>query len=382
MKKQNLFSAIAILIALTSLSIQQANARIWRINLQSNYNLAGSIWGDNLGGIATNPVFNNVGNAQLNSLVADNDTLYLEGCPVGLNYPGVTLTHPYVIIGTGYFLDLNANTSNDLLVSRIDYVSFNGGTPGSAGSQLIGVYVSSSNHVNINTSNITVKRCYFPYYAGIVLSYNLQNITIAQNFFDNTNLTSSAIGFNSNGGVTGLVFRNNIFKRPLIVGIGTTVVYTAETCNNNTFDCPPITGQPSIKMLCNSFKNNIIKNTALTTSINSGTPSQKVTYNTIATPTQLDTAAVYNNKYVNNMANLFVTPTASTDGNYQLKANAATNYNGSDGAKRGAFGGASVTSRYALSGNAAIPLIYDITTTGIATQAAGLPVTIRARTIK
>ncbi|MEO8146572.1 MAG: hypothetical protein ABI723_02990 [Bacteroidia bacterium] len=378
MKKITLFTTLAILIALT-INIQNANARSWRINYLSNYNFAGSIWGDNFGGTSLNPVFNNLANAQSSTLVQNNDTLYLEGCPTLNSFAGVALTKPFVIIGTGYFLSLNANTSNDLLESRLNNINFNAG---SSGSQIIGVSISSYQGIQVNTNNITIKRCYIPQNAAISIALNVLDITINENFFDNTTLTTSAIVFSYQGGPgAGFVVRNNIFKRPLLVQYSTTV-YGIETCNNNVFDCPPITGGPSVQMICNSFKNNIIKNAALTVNINSGTPSSKVTYNSIAAPTQLDTAVAYNNKYVNNMANLFVAATSSTDGNYRLKAASAYNYNGSDGAPRGAYGGASVTSRYALSGNAAIPVVYDITTTGIATQATGLPVTIKARTIK
>ena len=379
MKRNTTFTIMALAFVLAALGFQKATARIWRINYQSNYNFAGSVWGDNFGGNALNPVFNSIESAQANSnLVINSDTLYLEGCPAGLNYASVTLTRPFVIIGTGYFLTLNANTSNDFNESRLNSIYFNAG---SSGSQIIGVIISSQYGIQVNVNNITIKRCYFPYFASISIAANIQTINIKQNFFDNTTVTGSAIIFSQYGGVTGLVIRNNIFKRTLLVKNGSTI-YNADACCNNIFDCPPISGNPSVQMLTGNFKNNIIKTPAITLGINNNLSSASVAFNTLATPTQLDTNSVYNNKYVSNMSNLFVTPTASTDGNYRLKSNAGSNVAGSDGAARGAFGGASVTGRYALSGTAAIPIVYDITTTGVATQATGLPVTIRARTIK
>ena len=81
------------------------------------------------------------------------------------------------------------------------------------------------------------------------------------------------------------------------------------------------------------------------------------------------------------MTNLFV-QTGTDDGKYQLKANSAGSNNGSDGTDRGAFGGAVASNRYTLSGLAAIPVVYNLTTSGVATSASGLSVTISARTIK
>ncbi|MEP6844563.1 MAG: hypothetical protein ABI861_01100, partial [Panacibacter sp.] len=51
------------------------------------------------------------------------------------------------------------------------------------------------------------------------------------------------------------------------------------------------------------------------------------------------------------------------------------------GTERGVFGGAATINRYTLSGLAAIPVIYQVSTSGVATPT-GLPVTIKARTIK
>ncbi|HRC33120.1 MAG TPA: hypothetical protein PK736_06725 [Bacteroidia bacterium] len=381
MKKINLFTTVAaILIALNFMSVQNANARIWRINVLSNYQANGP-WGDNFGGNASNPVFKNIGDAHSNTnLVQNGDTLYLEGCPQGVSFPGVTITRPLVIIGTGYYLTINANTSNDLLQSRLVYIYFNAG---SAGSQIIGVELTGSYNTQVNTDNITIKRCYINSSTNIFVLNNVKDININQNFFDNTNSnTNSGITFSSyNAPGAGLTIRNNIFKRTLLVRSGNTI-YDVAKCDNNIFDCPYLAGG-SVIMKCASFKNNIIKTPAITLNINEGISSSKVAYNTIATQTQLDTAAGYNNKYLSvaNMSNLFVTPTASIDGNYRTKGN-IYDYKGNDNAPRGAFGGASVTARYTLSGNAAIPIVYDISTTGVATQANGLQVIIKARSIK
>lgn len=80
------------------------------------------------------------------------------------------------------------------------------------------------------------------------------------------------------------------------------------------------------------------------------------------------------------MSTLFFT-SGSADGAYKLKQNSAGSGNGSDGTDLGVFGG-QPPNRYTLSGLAAIPVVYKLTTSGVATQQNGLSVTISARTIK
>lgn len=124
-----------------------------------------------------------------------------------------------------------------------------------------------------------------------------------------------------------------------------------------------------------SFQNNILKNPSAIVNINNGT-NLNVSFNTAASPNQFGTT---NNNVVADMTTLFVDPALnSTDGDYQLRPGSAP---GSDGADRGAFGGVIVQNRYQLSGLAAIPVIYEIQTNGVATPT-GLPVTIKARTIQ
>ena len=69
-------------------------------------------------------------------------------------------------------------------------------------------------------------------------------------------------------------------------------------------------------------------------------------------------------------------------GQYQLQSGVAGNVPGSDGAERGAFGGIAPSNRYTLSGLAAIPVIYDVSTTGVSQAGTGMTVQVKARTVK
>jgi len=358
----------------TLLFVQQAYAKVWRVNSNSNYN-GTSLWGDNFGGTSAYPVFKQLSDANSSNLISATagDTIHLEGSSI--DYNGVAITKKFVIIGPGYFLNENTNVSNDLLSARISDITFNNG---SSGSQLIGVHVFGGFGITINVSTITIKRCRID--RSISLTNGISDILVFQNFFSNAinpSETSSAIIGSGFGFPTGFIFDNNICKKTLLLVSGTNV-RTAQEVNNNTFDCLAISGSPSIKLNTGSFKNNILKTPTATVDINNHT-NNNVSYCVSSSSTgQFGTAN--NNIVVTTISSIFVT-SGSTDGAYQIKGGSVASGTGSDGTDRGAFGSA-IPNRYTLSGLAAIPVIYQLTTSGVATPSAGLSVTIKARTIK
>lgn len=353
--------------------VHLSEAKIWRINSNSDYN-GTSTWGGNFGGTATNPVFKQIGDAVASNLVSatKGDTLYVEGSTI--DYAAVTVTKKLIIIGPGYFLNENPTTSNDLLEARLDYIVFN---TGSSGSKLIGIYVNGFYGITINVSNVLIRRCKID--KSITLNYNISDIAVLQNFFTNAdNNTTSAIIPNFYGFPTNFIFNNNICKKTLIL-VSNNTTRNALECKNNVFDCPAITNNPSLKMNVSSFQNNILKTAAATVDINNKT-NLNVSYNISASATgQFGTAS--QNKVITDMNTLFVA-TGTSDGKYKLKAGSPGSNNGSDKTDRGAFGGAAITNRYTLSGLAPIPVIYDITTSGVASPTSGLSITISAKTIK
>lgn len=372
MKKTLLFIGFAIMV---SLFTQNAQAKIWRVNNTSNYD-GTTLYGDNLGGTIDNPVFAQLTDANGSNLVSANgiDTVHLEG--TNIPYNGLSLTKSMIIIGSGYFLKENPNVSNTVLESILGYIKFNSN---SSGSQLIGVHVGVTNYdgITINVSNILIKRCLID--NSVNVYYGISDITIIQNYFSNTaNDNSSAIfADNSNGFPTNFIFDNNICNRILWFATSATNVYNAEECNNNVFDCPSISGSPSILMNTTSFKNNILKTPSATVNINSKVASSDVSYNIGSSATN-QFGTTNNNIVITNMGTLFVDPsTNTTDGRYQLKPGSAA---GADGTDRGAFGGLAVSNHYMLSGLAPIPVIYNIATSGVGTS--GINVSIKARTIK
>jgi hypothetical protein len=374
-KKMKLkFSRILMVTLVVFNFLPAVYAKVWRVNNASNYN-GTTLWGENLGGTQTNPVFEQINQAVGTNFVLAGDTLHIEGATAV--YSNSTISKRLIIIGPGYLLDENPNSSNMLLEAKTGGISFQAGA---SGSELIGVSVVNSLGVTIsnNVNSITIKRCRIDYDVNLGSAH--VDIFILQNYFANiTNSQSSAISVNSLGFPTNFIFNNNIVKRPLLL-FNSSTTYTAAEVKNNVFDCPAISGNPSIRLNTGSFQNNILKNPAAAANVNNNN-SVNVSFNVSSSATnQFGTAN--NNIVVTNINSIFVDPvTNSSDGDYQLLNSWATANPGADGAPRGAFGGASPTRRYTLSGLAAIPVIYDINTSGVAVPT-GLQVTIKARVIQ
>ena len=371
--KQLLFIAAALTVSFIA---QQADAKIWRINNRSNYN-GTSLYGDNFGGTAAYPVFAQVNQAVAFGIVNSGDTLHVEGSTT--TYGFATITKKLVIIGTGYFLTDNPNTSNSVLESKIARVAFNAG---SEGSQIIGMDIVSAGNtadrnVYINVNGVTVKRCRIE--GQIVFGFSLADVYILQNFFPSVE-NNNALATNGNTAFvqpTDIVFNNNICQKTLTWGTplaNPTTFWPILQCNNNVFDGPDNLANPNLAFSTSEFRNNILVPT--NAKVNIQASAGVINYNVGTLSTQFGTAN--NNLVVAAITTLFATST-SADGAYQVAAVSQANNSGFDGTDRGVFGGA-VTNRYTLSGLAAIPDVYKVTTSGVGN--ASLNVTIQARIIK
>ena len=372
--KQLLFIISVFAVCLIA---EQASAKIWRVNNKSNYD-GSALWGDNFGGTPAYPVFKQINQAVAFGIVNDGDTIHVEGSTV--LYDAAIITKRLVIIGPGYFLTDNPKTSENILEATIGRIFLNAG---SENSQVIGLnFISGGNtadrYVYINVSGITVKRCRIE--GGIVFGFPLTDINILENFFSRISV-SNAFSTNGNTGFvppTNIIFNNNICQKTLVWGTpptNPTTFWPVLQCNNNVFDGPDNLATPNLAFSAGEFKNNILIPTNAV--VNIAASAGVIAYNIGTLSTQFGTAD--NNLVIPAITTLFVT-SASPDGAYEIAGGSQANNSGSDGTDRGAFGGAAVTSRYTLSGLAAIPVVYKITTAGA--TATDLPVTIQARTIK
>lgn len=332
---------------------QSANAKIWRVN-NNGYSAD----------------FTSLQLANNDNRVTGGDTIHLEGSATA--YVGTSISKKLIIIGPGYFLSENQNTSSNALSALVNYINFNNGAQGS---QLIGTHIGGSSlGISINTSNITIKRCRIDYSIGLI--NGIADIRILQNFFSNFSTGSNIISTTSLGFPSDVVVNNNIIQRVFLLPEG----YTLLECKNNVFDSPAISSGPSIQVAAGFFQNNIVTNPSVTVDINNGATAN-VSYN-ISTSASNQFGTSNNNIVVPAIASLFVDAASNTtDGDYQLKPGSPGSNNGSDGTDRGAFGGLSAANRYTLSGLPPVPVIYEVVTPAV-TGPAGLQVTIKARTIK
>lgn len=355
----------------------QANATIWRVNNHSNYN-GSTLYGQNFGGSAAYPVFAQINQAVTFGIVNNGDTLHVEGSTVVYDF--ASITKRLVIIGPGYFLTDNPKVSESTMDAKIGRIFFNAG---SENSQVIGMNVinngnTADKYVYVAVSEITIKRCRVE--GGIVFGFPITDIYILQNFFPNTSVNDV---FNTNSNTafvppTNVIFNNNICQKTLTWGSPTsnpTTFWPILQCNNNVFDGPDNLANPNLAFSAAEFKNNILMPT--NAKVNIAASAGVIAYNIGTLSTQFGTAD--NNLVVPAITSLFVSST-STDGAYQVANASQANNTGSDGTDRGAYGGAATVDRYTLSGLAAIPVIYQVTTSGATSS--NLPVTISARTIK
>lgn len=372
MKTRTLLFNAVICAALCFTAMIEAQT-IWRVNNQSNYDGV-TLFGDDYGGTPSFPVFKEINEAVQYASVMDGDTLHVEGSPT--LYSSATINKQLTIIGPGYFLTENENVSNDTYEAEILSITFGAG---SEFSQIIGMNIASSSsstsgRINVNANGVTIKRCFIS--REINFTSGLNDVYILQNFFPDSN-SDNAFRISSSSTFVApmeVVFNNNICKKKLLWSDGDGVAEIME-CNNNVFDSPA-TGELNLQFNTGSFQNNIVKTPGAAANINSGT-NQNVQYNTVSNNGLF--SGTTGNLWVPNMNDLFV-ENGTSDGVYQLQEGVTSNVPGSDGADRGAFGGVAVTNRYNLSGLGAIPVVYEVTTTGVSEPETGLPVTIRART--
>lgn len=378
MKTIRTLAAVTVFIAVCF--AQQAHAKIWRVNNRSNYN-GTTLWGSNFGGTVAFPVFKQINQVVAWNTVNDFDTVHVEGSPNF--YDAATITKRLVIIGPGYYLDSNPNTSNDLFDAKVRAISFSAGSDGSV---LSGINVAVATNVNdgyvtIIGDSITVKRCkidraiYFSITGAGLINY----LAIVENYFPDTYATN-AFSVTNTGYIppVDIIFNNNICKKTLYwQNTSGTVVWSITQCRNNIFDGPDNLATPNLRFSTTDFSNNILMpvNAVVDITANPGA----ISHNIGTQSTQFGTA---NNNLVEPAITSLFVGGASADGYYQIQPGSQAYQNGSDGSDRGAFGGAIVSSRYTLSGLAPVPVLYEATSTAVASPVTGLPVTIKARTIK
>jgi len=273
------------------------------------------------------------------------DTLYLEGSNIGYTLSN-PITKKVAILGSGYYLADNPNTSVNKLEANIS-----GDVSIMANETLmegVSFYSSSgTGNLNIGADDVIIRKCYIGahvYFTDSNANTHLQikNTAIMQCYMRyglwNT-ATNSDTAYNSL--IVNNIFNDyNIYLQYLVNAV----------IENNTFTG---TGSSISYNTGCYIRNNLLVSSSLITNSN--------------------TNCTISNNYVTGATD-YVTSVTSNDGKWQLASTSAGMTAGVDGGQCGAFGGASP---YVLSGVANMPYIYEIDAPTVASAAGGLQVTVK-----
>lgn len=279
------------------------------------------------------------------SLVPTGDTLHIEASTY--SYGSINLTRHLVLIGPGYFLDVNMGLQASAIDARIDNLTF---AAGSDTSTVMGLYVIGGSGVSIQTSNINFIRNRLNY--GI----SIPNGTPRSNLYIQGNHIAGGISSGSTVQVSNLTISNNIMGS----GFGG---YPNTTTGVFTYN---VTGQGSgfYGMTC---ANNIFRSG--TTSVNDNVFHHNYFHN--LHPVVPGTANV-----LASMGTVFATAPGPNDNLYGLAmftpAQTASDVSG----PIGVFGG---NTPYHLSGIPKIPTIYQLSAPGTAIQGQTIQVTLSTK---
>lgn len=226
-------------LALLSVTVWGAQAKIWRVN--------------NNAGVAAD--FSTVAAAV--SAAAAGDTIYIEGSAT--NYGGASLSKRLTFIGTGYFLS-GANSNTGLQANpnpaNIGNIGIDSAASGSVFLGLGNLSINNSNDGGFGADNITISRCqliYVSYYYGtragcIANNWNINkcyiqfinNVVQMQNWNVSNNVFTGGLDM-SNPSNSANVIRNNVFRSTITIYngylanniISSTVVLTNVVVKNN-----------------------------------------------------------------------------------------------------------------------------------------------------
>jgi hypothetical protein len=306
--------AIILTACLTVLTVLNSSAKIWRVN---NTGLPAD--------------FTTIQAAHDATTVSAGDTLHIE--PSGVSYGALVSTKKLIILGPGYYLDLNTNQQANPATAKIDIFTLNAGSDGTI---ISGLTIITTGASHIKTGNITISRNNIAgsiYLAGdhgysdVIISGNyginlissngssadlITNVFILNNYLSNASFNAQFSG----------VIANNIFSHH-----SNNVNYF--TIKNNI--CPNPDGSPDFIGNSNTISNNISASTV-------GFPAGNGNQNGVS------------------MTTVFVGATGnSTDGQWQLKTGSPAIGAGSNGEDCGIYGG---STPYHLSGLPKIPSVY------------------------
>ncbi len=297
--------------------------------------------------------------------VAAGDTIYVEGNGTSNSYGDIVINKKLIMIGPGYFLTENDSVFANHVPARFQQVIINGSA---AGTEIHGLYIQRTygHDIYIKASDVVISRNYF-YETGadrIILDGNIQNITITQNY-------GTAV-FTNSGTASNVLIANNYMNDYISLGSSSNAVIINNVVRNyisafNSIICNNIIFVGSSYPLGQNFGNyNSIDYNLTAAALHAGDnpPSPPGTGNL----GNVDMNTVF--------IDFDGTEGFSTDGKWMLNPDGPAAGAGENGIDCGMFGG---SMPYVLSGQPAIPRIYEAIIPASGSQSGGLPVIIKVR---
>ena len=326
MNKKYIFS-----ILISVFLVYQTEAKVWRVCNRL---------------LDTDPDFTSLSTAI--STAADGDTLYVLGSPT--SYGSISLNKKLIIIGPGYWLDVNDTTQVYKNPAVINQISFSAGSEESV-IEGMKIYTSSSGQiVDIRTDSITLRKNYIEnHYTSssartIYIEGVPSGITIEQNWIlkNTAGYVISITNYLKNS-----IIRNNMLK----VGTGGYAIY----CNQNSYG-NQLTVNNNILGGKVHTQNALLFNNILMEGDYEG--SDDVIYNCLCNGTQFPDEN--NNQQNVDMSTVFVDNTGTVDKDFMLKDNSPAIGAGYNGGDCGMFGYGMADTPYVLSGLPPVPAIFEI----------------------
>lgn len=301
------------------------------------------------------------------AIARNGDTLLIEGS--GGSYGSLTMTKRLTLIGPGYFLDENPNTSVSV-TAKLDFLILDPGTDnepstGAAASEIIGLDFSNSasgRSIDIRVDDVIVRKCYLRsvyILNGAVRVKPATGVQIIQNYFTGAVYNSSA----SSDPVVNVQILNNIFGASISFRPGSSGAILHNIMQRGL----------SVIGFAGEIRSNIISSTRENDVEIPSLPNNQISHN-IAAAGQFGDA---NGNFTTVVDNLFVGEAGnSTDGQWQLRPNSLAANRAHDGTDIGPFGG---DNPYVLSGQGGSPAIIFFEAEPIGTASNRLKVRIRAK---
>ncbi len=340
-----------------------AQAKIWRLNNNGNLPIP-AILSDFPAATTLQQVNDNVS-------VLSGDTIHVEQSPT--TYGPCIFTKRLIVIGSGYFLNLNPNTQVNTSYGSIvgDLTFYNAAA---ASSQVYGLQVGN---VFMGVNNLVIGRCYFPSVScliGNATTGNIDGMSLRQCVFGGNIGATYMIRNNSGtGNVTNMNIYGNIFV-PLQYGIGLDTRVSGIFKNNivavyyNPLSIAGFYVVNNITMSSQGAYPNTFTNCSVEYNIGQHA-------NHFVTPSGTGTTYGLGN-VAKSPAQIAFLGGASSDGYYQLAPASEAIGAGKDAVNCGAFAG---DYPYKLSGIAPVPNIYGLTVAPISAGASTINVTVTAK---